>query len=136
VEAKRRYTADATPHPVGHVAEFSRKTLKMKKLFTVGILALCSLTIALAKNYELTLSSTTKVGNIELKPGQYTLKVQGDKAIFTFVDTAKQFTTNVKVEATDQKFDTTRVDANKNGNVDVVKDIELGGSKTRLQFGE
>jgi hypothetical protein len=108
----------------------------MKKLFTVGILALCSLTIAIAKNYELTLSSTTKVGNLELKPGQYTLKVQGDKAIFTFVDNAKQFTTTVKVENTDQKFETTRVDANKNGNVDVVKDIELGGSKTRLQFGE
>ncbi len=108
----------------------------MKKLFTVGILALCSLTIAIAKNYELTLSSTTKVGSLELKPGQYTLKVQGDKAIFTYVDTAKQFTTNVKVEATDQKFETTRVDASKTGNVDVVKDIELGGSKTRLQFGE
>ncbi len=115
---------------------FFRKTPKMKKLFTVGILALCSLTIAIAKNYELTLSSTTKVGSLELKPGQYTLKVQGDKAIFTFVDTAKQFTTNVKVEATDQKFETTRVDASKTGNVDVVKDIELGGSKTRLQFGE
>jgi hypothetical protein len=84
----------------------------------------------------LTLSSTTKVGNVELKPGQYTLKVQGGKAIFTFVETSKQFTTNVKVEATGQKFDTTRVDASKTGNVDVVKDIELGGSKTRLQFGE
>lgn len=108
----------------------------MKKLIYVAVLTLCSLTFAFAKNYELTLSSTTKVGNIELKPGQYTLKVQGDKAIFTFVDTAKQFTTNVKVEATDQKFETTRVDASKQGSVDVVKDIELGGSKTRLQFGE
>lgn len=108
----------------------------MKKLIYVAVLTLCSLTFAIAKNYELTLSSTTKVGNLELKPGQYTLKVQGDKAIFTFVNTAKQFTTNVKVEATDQKFDTTRVNANKQGNVDIVKDIELGGSKTRLQFGE
>jgi hypothetical protein len=135
--SQQRYTADAAPKPVGHVAKIFRKTfLDMKKLFTVGILALCSLTIAIAKNYELTLSSTTKVGSLELKPGQYTLKVQGDKAVFTFVDTAKQFTTNVKVEATDKKFDTTRVDASKTGNVDVVKDIELGGSKTRLQFGD
>ncbi len=116
--------------------QFFRKTSKMKKLFTVGILALCSLTIAIAKNYELTLSATTKAGNLELKAGQYTLKVQGDKAIFTSVDTAKQFTTSVKVENTDKKFDTTRVDASKNGEVDVVKDIELGGSKTRLQFSE
>jgi hypothetical protein len=92
--------------------------------------------MAFAKNYELTLSSTTKVGNLELKPGEYTLKVQGDKATFTFVETSKQFTTNVKIEATEQKFDTTRVDAAKQGSVDVVKDIELGGSKTRLQFGE
>jgi hypothetical protein len=107
----------------------------MKKLFTVGILALCSLTLAFAKNYELTLSSTTKVGSVQLKPGQYTLKVQGDKATFTEVETAKQFTTTVKVENGAQKFDTTRVDANKDGNVDVVKDIELGGSKTKLEFG-
>jgi hypothetical protein len=107
----------------------------MKKLFTVGILALCSLTIAIAKNYELTLSSPTKVGSLQLKPGQYTLKVQGDKATFTFVETSKQFTTDVKIQTTDQKFDTTRVDASKDGGVDVVKDIELGGSKTRLEFG-
>jgi hypothetical protein len=108
----------------------------MKRLFTVGILALCSLTLAVAKNYELTLSSTTKVGNLQLKAGQYVLKVQGDKAVFVFLETAKEFTTSVKVENTEKKFDTTRVDATKDGGVDVVKDIELGGSKTRLQFGE
>jgi hypothetical protein len=108
----------------------------MRKLFIVGILALCGLSLAFAKSYELTLSSPTKVGSVQLKPGQYTVKVQGDKAIFTFVDDAKQFTTSVKVENTDKKFDTTRVDAAKEGNMDVVKDIELGGSKTRLQFGE
>lgn len=108
----------------------------MKKLIAISALTLCSLTLAFAKNYELTLSSTTKVGNLQLKPGQYTLKVQNGKAVFTFVDTAKQFSTDVKVEETNQKFDTTRVDANKEGAVDVVKDIELGGSKTRLQFGE
>ena len=93
--------------------------------------------MAFAKNYEVTLSGkTTKVGSLQLKPGQYTLKVQGDKAIFTLVDDAKSFTTSVKVEATDKKFDSTRVDASKEGDIDVVKDIELGGSKTRLQFGE
>jgi|ERR1700722_6390914 hypothetical protein len=107
----------------------------MKKLFTVGILAVCSLTIASAKNYELTLSSLTKVGTVQLKPGQYTLKVTGANAVFTDVETAKTFTTAVKVENSDKKFDTTRVDASKEGGTDVVKDIELGGSKTKLEFG-
>src|ERR1700727_850610 len=69
--------------------------LKMRKLFTVGILAVCSLTIASAKNYELTLSGVTKVGNIQLKPGQYTLKVTGTNAMFTNEETAKSFTTPV-----------------------------------------
>lgn len=107
----------------------------MRKLFTVGILAVCSLTIASAKNYELTLSSVTKIGTVQLKPGQYTLKVTGNNAVFTDVETAKSFTTVVKVENTDKKFDTTRVDASKEGGADVVKDIELGGSKTKLEFG-
>ncbi len=107
----------------------------MKKLFTVGILAVCTLTIGSAKNYELTLSSVTKVGNIQLKPGQYTLKVAGDSAVFTEVETAKSFTTPVKVENSDKKFDTTRVDASKQGELDVVQDIELGGSKMKLEFG-
>jgi hypothetical protein len=107
----------------------------MKKLFTVGILAVCSLTIVSAKSYELTLSSVTKVGSVQLKAGQYTLKVNGNNAVFTDVETAKSFTTAVKVETTDKKFDTTRVDASKESGTDVVKDIELGGSKTKLEFG-
>jgi len=107
----------------------------MRKLFTVGMLALCSLTIASAKSYELTLSGVTKVGSIELKPGQYTLKIAGNNAVFTSEETAKSFTTAVKVENTDKKFDTTQVNASKEGSTDVVKEIELGGSKTKLDFG-
>jgi len=91
--------------------------------------------VANAKSYELTLSGVTKVGNIELKPGQYTLKVAGANAVFTNEETAKSFTTPVKVENTDKKFDTTQVNASKEGATDVVKDIELGGSKTKLDFG-
>jgi len=107
----------------------------MKKLFTVGILLLCSLTIASAKTYEISLSSATKVGNVQLKAGQYSVKVDGDKAVFTHMDTAKQYTVPVKVQNVDKKFDSTRVDASKEGDVDVVKDIELGGSKTKIEFG-
>jgi hypothetical protein len=39
------------------------------------------------------------------------------------------------VEAKDKKIDTTQVNATKDGGTDVVKDIELGGSKTKLDFG-
>jgi hypothetical protein len=107
----------------------------MKKLFTVGILAVCSLTIGFAKDYEVTLSSVTKVGSVQLKAGDYTLKVNGANAVFTDVESAKSFTVPVKVETSDKKFETTQVNASKDGGTDVVKDIELGGSKTKLEFG-
>jgi hypothetical protein len=78
----------------------------------------------------------TKVGSVELKPGQYTLKIAGNNAVFTNEETAKSFTTPVKVQNTDKKFDTTQVNAVKQGATDVVKDIQLGGSKMLLDFGE
>lgn len=106
----------------------------MKKLFVVGVLALSSLCILSAKSYELTLTTLTKAGTVQLKPGQYTLKVEGNNAIFTDVNSAKSFTTPVKVEATDKKFGDTKVQSTKDGDTDKIEEIDLGGSKTKLGF--
>jgi hypothetical protein len=40
----------------------------------------------------------------------------------------------VKVETTDTKFGDTKVDATTDGSTSVVKDIELGGSKVKIDF--
>jgi hypothetical protein len=106
----------------------------MTKMFTVGVLAIASLSIANAKTYEITLAAPTKAGSVQLKPGQYSLKIDGSNAVFTFMETSKQFTTPVKVETTDKKFEETKVDASKSGANDVINDIELGGSKTKIEF--
>ncbi len=106
----------------------------MKKIFLAGVLSLASLTIVSAKSYEIVLSATTKVGTVELKPGQYTLKVQGANAIFTSTDTYKSYTTPVKVENSDTKFDSTKVQSSKQGETDQIQEIDLGGSKTKLGF--
>ena len=105
-----------------------------KSVLLAGVLALSSLTLANAKTYEISLSGPTKAGSLTLHAGQYRLKVDGDKATFTYVETSKQFTTTVKVNTSDKKFEDTRVDANKDGATDVIKDIELGGTKTVLEF--
>jgi hypothetical protein len=106
----------------------------MKKIFLAGVLSLASLSIVSAKSYEIVLSATTKVGAVELKPGQYTLKVQGTNAIFTSVDTYKSYTTPVKVQNSDTKFDSTKVQSAKQGETDQIQEIDLGGSKTKLGF--
>lgn len=105
-----------------------------KSLILAGVLAFSSLTIANAKTYELTLAAPTKAGSVQLKAGQYRLKVDGDKATFTAVENDKSVTTPVKVQTGDKKFDTTKVDASKEGDTDVLKDIELGGSKVKIEF--
>lgn len=106
----------------------------MKKLFVVGVLALSSLCILSAKTYELTLTTLTKAGSVQLKPGQYTLKIQGTSATFTDVNNSKSFTTPVKVQESDKKFDDTKVQSTKDGDTERIEEIDLGGSKTKLGF--
>jgi len=106
----------------------------MKKMLIVTALAVSSFTIASAKSYDIVLSSPTKAGSLELKPGQYRLKVEGTNAVFTNIDSAKSFTTPVKVENATEKFDVTQVETNKVGSEDSIQEIDLGGSHTKLGF--
>lgn len=108
--------------------------MKTKLFLAAGVVALSTLSFASAKTYEITLSSPSKAGSLQLKAGQYKLKVDGTNATFIGVDNAKSATTTVKVVPTDKKFETTVVDADKDGGTAVIKDIELGGSKTKLEF--
>jgi hypothetical protein len=106
----------------------------MKKFLVMAGLALSSLTVLSAKTYEIVLSNTTKAGTLQLKPGQYKLKVEGANAIFTEVNSSKSYTTPVKVENGDKKFDDTRVQSTKDGDSERINEIDLGGSKTKLGF--
>jgi hypothetical protein len=108
--------------------------MKIKNVLLAAVLAAFTLTMAFAKTYDITFSTATKVGNLQLKAGDYQLKVDGNKATFTDATTFKSVSTDVKVENGDAKFDQTRIDATKEGGATVLKDIELGGSKTKIGF--
>ena len=105
-----------------------------KSVFLIGILALALVSIAFAKTYDVDLSHAVQVGAIQLKAGSYHVKVDGDKAIFTDVDSARQYSVPVKVENLAKKVEYTQIDENVSGNVDTLKDIQLGGSTTQLDF--
>ena len=106
----------------------------MKKLFAISVLALASLSVVSAKTYEIILSGPSKAGSIQLKPGQYKLKIEGSNAVFTDESNSKSYTTPVKVQTGEKKFDGTKVQSTKDGNVDKIEEIDLGGSKTKLGF--
>jgi hypothetical protein len=106
----------------------------MKRLVTVMALAVCTLAIGSAKSYDLHLLNPTKAGNLELKPGEYRVKVEGNNVIFTDVNSSRKFTTPAKIEEVERKFEQTRMETTKQGDTDVLREIDLGGSRTKLEF--
>jgi hypothetical protein len=108
-----------------------------KSILITGALALASFTAASAKTYDFSLDSPTKVGTVELKPGQYRVKVDGSNAVFMPTDGSKSVTAPVKIENADQKFSQTMVLTHNNSNgTDNLKEIDLGGSHNKLAFGD
>ncbi len=110
--------------------------MKNRSLVLAGALTLASLSLLSAKSYDITFNSPTKAGTVQLKPGEYKVKVEGSNAVFTNVDTAKTYTTPAKLQTQSKKYDVTAVETTKSGDMDKVMAIELGGSPNELQFGE
>ncbi|HWD00739.1 MAG TPA: hypothetical protein VG456_28480 [Candidatus Sulfopaludibacter sp.] len=106
-----------------------------KSLILTGAVAFFSL-LASAKTYDITLSSPTLAGNVQLKAGQYHMKVAGNNVTFTELQSDKAVTVPVTVKQAPQKFDFTAVDTDKKTGTDKIQTIELGGSNTQLEFGE
>jgi hypothetical protein len=99
-------------------------------------LTLSSLGIASAKSFDVVLGAPAMAGSTELKAGEYKLRVEGSQAIFTDVQSAKTFTVAVKVENAAQKFGQTAVESHNLNGMDNIQAINLGGSNTKLEFGQ
>ena len=107
-----------------------------KSLLIGGALALASLSIASAKSYDITLTEPTQIGSHQLKPGDYSLKLKGNTAIFTNTDTSERITASVKIQNDAKKHDQTTVDARQQSGNEKVESIRLGGTTTTLEFGD
>lgn len=108
--------------------------MKPKSLIVAVVLTVLMIPIAIAKSYDVVFASPTKAGSLQLKPGQYRISLSGNKLTFTDVKTDKSVSTDVKIENTDTKFNMTMVETSTEAGGEVVKDIELGGSKIKLEF--
>ena len=106
----------------------------MKKLLLTGILCLSTLGILSAKSYTITLANPTQAGDVQLKPGDYKVKVEGGMAVFTDQERNKSFSVPVKVGNSDEKFNDTAVITKNESGVDKIQEIDLGGSHTKLEI--
>ena len=110
--------------------------MTVKSLLIVSALALSAAGIASAKSYSVNFNSPAKVGATDIKPGEYQVKVEGAEAVFTDAQNGKSFRVPVKIEQSNRKFDDTSVDTTSANGVDTIHEIDLGGSTTRLEFGQ
>jgi hypothetical protein len=97
------------------------------------LIALLGVSLASAKTYTFTLSNTSHAGSTTLKPGQYTLKVNGSKVLLK--DSAgKDVPTNTKVETANQPYKATEVSMTQSNGGEKIEWIGLAGSKSRVVF--
>lgn len=103
----------------------------MKKI----LLSFATLALAVAsaaQSHRVTLFQPSFVNGTELKPGEYKVTVEGDKATLTSGKTS--VSANVKTESADSKFSSTTVRyANGDGKYKV-QEIRLGGTNTKVVF--
>ncbi len=104
------------------------------KLKFAMIFAVAGLSLASAKSYDVSLSGASKIGNVELKAGDYKMAVDGAKATFTSVATGKSVEVDAKVENADKKFAQTSVDTTGTSSPVKVDEIDLRGTTTKVLF--
>lgn len=101
------------------------KTMKFFALFLTFALLTAS-----AATYTVTIFQASEFGGKELKPGEYKLVVESDKAVIQ--KGKEKIEQSVKIENSDSKFAATSVRySDQNGKMKV-QEIRLGGTTTKL----
>jgi hypothetical protein len=99
----------------------------MKKL----MMAFATFALAVASadphSYRVTFTGPMWVGGTELKPGEYKVEMQGDKAVFKSGKTVVEVP--AKMEENDRKYESNSVRINRDRKIEA---IQIGGTKSRI----
>jgi hypothetical protein len=101
------------------------------KLFI--LLALASLSFAGTKRYDVTFGAPAVLGPMQVESGQYKLSFEGSKVTLVS-DAGKTFETTATVQTSEKKFSETVVHSKRVDGKDLVDEIQIGGTKTALDF--
>jgi hypothetical protein len=103
----------------------------MKKI----LLSFATLALAVAsaaQTHRVTLFQPSMVNGTELKPGEYKVTVDGNKATLSSGKTS--VSADVKTETADSKFSSTTVRYSNGDGKYTVQEIRLGGTTTKVVF--
>jgi len=107
--------------------------MKLNKL----MLGACVFTLGIAtaaSSYHIRIADPTWVGQTQLKPGEYEVKVDGDKV--TFKQGKNVVAVAAKVETAASKFSDTQMDVRTENGQAKLKELDLGGTKSKIVLSD
>jgi len=96
----------------------------------IMLFAVAAIGVAAAETYKVTLFQPSVVQGQELKPGQYKLDLKDTNLVIANGKTSVE--TKVQVEKCDEKFQTTTIRFATADGKYAIREIRLGGTKTKL----
>jgi hypothetical protein len=105
--------------------------MKMNKLMLGACVFALGIATA-ASTYHVKIADPTWIGTTELKPGEYEVKVDGEK--ITFKQGKKVIEVSAKVETSASKFSDTQMDIKTENGQAKLKELDLGGTKSKIML--
>jgi hypothetical protein len=107
--------------------------MKMNKLMLGACVFSLSIATA-ASTYHVKIADPTWVGTSELKPGEYEVRVDGDKV--TFKQGKNVIAVSAKVETNASKFSDTQMDVKIENGQAKLRELDLGGTKSKIMLND
>ncbi len=101
----------------------------------VLMFAVAGLSIASAKSYNVTFPDSVVVNGTALAAGEYAMTVDGTAVTLRERGTHNVTQANATLETAERKFDSTSIISSTVDGKDRVNEIDLGGTKTKVEFG-
>jgi hypothetical protein len=109
------------------------KTTVQAKLLV--LFAGVGLSIASAKTYHVVVPDHADLAGAKVKAGDYSVKIDGTKAILIGDENNKKIEANGSVQTADKKFSETTLEVVRGADgINHITAIDLGGTTTRLTF--
>ena len=97
------------------------------------VIAALSVLVVAAKNYSFSIGDQAKAGTASLKPGEYSIKVDGEQVVLTD-KSGNRIDTTAKLETADRKFEHTAIATTDAEGAKRIVWVEIGGTKCKLVF--
>ena len=90
--------------------------------------------LSYAKSFDITFDQPAVLGPMQVESGHYKLSITGSTVTLVNEDTHKSFETTATVQTSGKKYIDTIVESKTDSGKMMVNEIQLGGTKTALEF--